>query len=350
MFDNKSYCVMEKLDPIASGSKIFVNLFNEIGVDEITYSDSETLTATLNKLLSATEGWVIVDFLDCGNWDCFGSFSIDKESGLLFLNWHTYTGKNDILSFVEGQGYKPTISTLMLHFKDLKFERMKNFPFIALRGFAIKDKEAKNYFRKFDPEVKNVAHAKENFYSLYTLDRGSYVEDCYCLCTPIYTILIIPKDTAAATVDSQKILFLYNYHNCSSRIQKIKYLIQKEKNDDEDSLCGRANSIRRIFEYALKIECCHQKQLNYELFWNGDLPEDALEFNNEYSDMLLGKLVSMLRVLKNEEEIIQLNKIVRLANELSHDSGKPVTRESAIQLSESTVEYIENLMSKIKFK
>lgn len=336
---------MNEMDIVRDGSKIISKIFDDFGVAEIT--DLHLLDKFLNRLLADTKGLVIFDFMDAGNWDCFGSFSIDYDNEFLFFNWHHYTGTNDINSFVTETQYKPSISTLMLHFKELKIVKLKNFPFITLRGCALKEKDTLKYFKTIDPNAKYLKEDRANFYNLFQIDRGNYIEDCYSHDTPIYSILIIPKDTASHTGLSMKILFLYNYDNCKRRIQKVdKSILTQDL--DEDELCEKANSIRRIFEFVLKIECCYHRQLNYEILFCDEIDSRDFIFKDSYSDIVLGDLVNILKKIKTDDEKQTLNKIIRLSNELSHDSGKKVTKEKVQDLLLTMVNYTAALTQLVK--
>ena len=68
--------------------KIFQELSNLFEEDEITSLDD--LDLFLNELLTRTDGWVIVDFIDEANWDNLHSYEIDKSNRFLYLNWRDY--------------------------------------------------------------------------------------------------------------------------------------------------------------------------------------------------------------------------------------------------------------------
>ncbi|MCC3159357.1 hypothetical protein LJ737_19095 [Hymenobacter sp. 15J16-1T3B] len=335
---------MSKLDPITDGSKIFTNIFQDFGKESIY--DINLLDKFLNRLLKETEGWVIVDFLDSGCWDCIGSYSIDKDKNYLTLNWHYYKGDR-INSFIKENKYKPNISSILLHFKDMQLVELKNLPFITIRGYAMKHKEILSYLKTIDPDVKDSYEYRKNFYIDYELDRGEYAENCYCYNTPIYSIIIIPKDAGFGTDTSQKLLFTYNYYSCEVRLQKIQNTLHGHL--DEDELCEKTNSIRRVFEFVLKIECCHHSQLNFSLIWQSGLRNGLFSFPNAYSDLTLGDLINTLKQVKSAEERSTLNQIVRLSNELSHDSGKPVTKEKVEELLGLATSYLTDLRTSIKF-
>lgn len=332
----RNLITMGNIDIVKEGSKIFFKLFKEFDVTEIT--DIHQVGKFFDRLITEMKGLVIVDFMDAGNWDCLGSYHIDYENQFLTLNWHYYSNSTKIDSFIEQVGYKPSIMTVMLHFKELKIESYKNFPFVTLRGFALKNKDVLKYYKKIDPDAKHLKDDGANFYSLFYVDRQKYIEECYCHDTPIYSILITPKDTAGRTDHSMRILFMYNYENCKERILKIQTSLET-KDLDEDELSEKANSIRRIFEFVLKIECCFHRELNYDVIFGDELDRDDFKFKDDYSDIVLGDLVKILKKIKNEEEMTTLNKIIRLSNELSHDSGKKVTKEKVIDLLKTTVQY-----------
>ena len=330
------------MDPVNDGSKIFLKLFKEIGVKKIT--DLNVLDQFLNRLITEMQGWVILDFMDGGNWDCIGSYSIDFDKRYLFLYWHYYIESPKLENFISTQSIKPYVSSATIHFKELNMESIEHFPFIAIKGYSIKEKEALKYLKSISTDVKILDGRKKNFCTIYKRDKENYLEDCYCFNTPIYSSLIIPKNTASSTLISSKMLFLYNYNNCMNRISEISSSL-KRKSFDDDELSGKANTIRTIFESALKIECCYHKEINFTL----ELDDDQFVFPKEYSELLLGGLLKILEPIKNDIEKDVLKSIIRLSNELSHDSGKPVTLDNVLFLIDTTKRYINGLISMIKF-
>ncbi|MGN6646181.1 MAG: hypothetical protein ACTHJT_06600 [Cytophaga sp.] len=334
---------MERIDPINNGSKIFFNLFKNSNNNTIT--DLPALDIFLNKLITETEGLIIVDFLDQGNWDCLGSYHIDYSTGYVFLHWHQYKIGPLIENYIDDAGFKPNIYTLMIHFKELRMDNIKDLPFVGIRGFALKEKEVLKYLTSIGQSNSTLEIRNENFCSLYSVDRGNYFEDCFCHDTPIYSILIIPKDKEQGSSLSQKILFLYNYSDCLERLEKVETTLSTKKLS-EDEICEKANTIRRIFEYVLKIECCFHSKFNYSL----SLEEmfNKFLFKKHYSDLNLGDLISILKFVKQKDQMENLNKIVRFSNELSHDSGKPIRQEMATELLNLTINYIDELVKLIK--
>lgn len=333
---------MEKLDPVCDGSRIISNIFKEYDKKEIT--DLKILDKFLARLIYDMKGLLIFDFLDSGNWDNWGSYHIDYKKGYVIFNWHSYMNSSDINSYIKNtkakHSYPISISSIMVHFKDLQMEVIGKLPIITIRGYVLKEKEILNYFKTFDESAKIIKEDKKNFHTAIELNRGEYTQDCICYDTPIYSILIIPKDNAGPVSDSLVILFLYNYLNCYKRIEKASKAFNRDL--DEDEICEKANTIRRIFEFVLKIECCFHGQLNFEMLFTER--SKSFNFRSDYSDIGLGDLISLLKPVKNDNEKQELNLIVRLSNELSHDSGKPVTKEKGDDLIQMTTKYIDNLI------
>lgn len=112
---------------------------------------------------------------------------------------------------------------------------------------------------------------------------------------------------------------------------------------DEHEICGKANTIRRIFEMVLKIECCFLEEYAYKF----DIDEHSFRFKKDYSDQKLGDLIKIIRPAKDEQQIQILNKIRDLSNELSHDTGKKVTKTKGIELARLAFDYVEELQKRI---
>ena len=333
------------MDYVKDGSRLLTSVFDEYDFDEI--KDLKVLDKFLARLLEVTNGMLIVDFLDSGNWDHFGSYSIDYENEIVFVNWHPYIGSPKIEDYINSLDYKPDIYSIMFKFQDLKFYKSKSFPFITIRGYALGQKEVMTYLKQFDQSVIQDKLSSTNFCAIYRLDRGLYTERCYCLHTPLYSVLLNPKDTAGSTVFSMKALFLFNYISCTERIQKI--ISSKDlPSTDTDVLSEKANTVRRIFEFALKIECSYHLHLNISLMSSTGYNANNFMLKNSYGNTLLGDLINKVKKLKSADELFNLNRIVVLSNEFSHDSGKKGTQENLDELIKLAVEYIRGLIKILK--
>ena len=321
-----------------------MKIFEQFGTRQS--SNLEFVDKLLHELIVEMSGLFIVDFIDLGNWDQLGSYEIDYENGFLLLRWHRFYEGNSFGQFLITYP-NPRVFTLLVHFKDIYIEMSKGYPFVTIRGYALKEKEILGYFnRRGLKSEKYQEEIDRNFCQIFEIEHNDYTELCWCLNTPIYSIMLVPKDSASSVDVSAELLFLFNYNNCLRRLKKAMSAILTN-NFDEDELCEKANTARRIFEYVLKIECCYRINLDLDIVLDDNINKERLFFGNKYSDKTLGDLINSLKQIKDQSDQLILNSIVRLANELSHDSGKEITKEKAIQLLEQTIQYTEELSSNL---
>lgn len=315
------------MDPIKHGSKIFNKIAQELGKDTITeISEFETF---LKKLHNQTEGYVIFDFLDAGNWDCFESFSVDYDKGLVYINWHDYINRKETTEEAEMRKmvFPAHIYGLCFQFQELKVIKIKEFSLFTFRGYALSTREVEKILKQDSTQFKNLDNT-DNF-SVQTIRQinGEW-HDYDFLNTPIFSTLIIPKNVNLSASQSQGLLFAYNLWQSGQRINRVQ--VEAElRNLDTDTICEKANTLRRVMESILKIECCYRSE--------------QIQVKKSYSELLLGDLIKLIKDFRSEAEKLKLNSIVRLSNELSHDSGKPVTKEKLIELAELVNQYCENL-------
>ncbi len=103
------------MDPYTEGDKIFRNIAHEFGTEVI--DDINIVNYFFTRLLVETNGAVIIDFLDGGNWDRFCGHEIDSEKGLLFLYWY---GCEENISHENNLRESPVpLHGLLLHFQSL---------------------------------------------------------------------------------------------------------------------------------------------------------------------------------------------------------------------------------------
>lgn len=326
------------MDPISQGGDIFQKIFNKYPNDEI--KNIEQVYKLLKEIIEETEGLVILDFLDAGCWDCLGSVEIDEEKGYLILNWHHYSGNNQESSLDKAISTGNITRSLLISFQKLIIGRHEKFPFISIKGFYDDEKKMKNYLsnRKGYNKVSRIDN-ESNFHKSFVInnEKDEYYFDCYN--TPIYSLLIIPKNTAGSSRMSLEMLFKINFHFCLQRLEKIEAFMKSNKLD-EDDICEKSNTIRRIMESFFKIECCYQNRFRF-LFDDDVKISEMYRFNfkKEYKSMLYGDLVKLLKPIKTEGEKRMIKQISIISNELSHDSGLPITLDKLKELLKLSIEY-----------
>jgi hypothetical protein len=318
------------MDAIKEGDKIFTKV-----AESVEWTETKSLnqaTELLEKLRNETNGLVIVDFLDSGNWDCIDG--IESNNGFLKIHWRDYRNVVETEEDKEMRmlAFPAALSSSLIKFKELRIVKTKRFPVFLLRGYALKDKEIKNYLETDSTEFK-IFNNQDNFSKLAVRKIHNVFETYYCLNTPIFSMIIIPKNSGTSSFSSKKGLFSYNLSDSIIRLNKVKDELNKDELTDEDLICEKANSVRRIFEYVLKVELCYRYR--------------QLCVKKDYSELMLGDLMSLIKPYRDEATNSLLKQITVWSNELSHESGKPIKREKALALTYMTVIYTELLKSEM---
>lgn len=316
---------------IENGSDIILNIAKQYPDGVITnLNDVDTFFA---QLMQETKGLLIVDFLDTDNWDNIKSYKIDAQKGLLYVYWKIpRTFEDELLEEMEKMVFPFDSYGFVLKFKQLKFFTIGNNAFFTIQGYAVTKKDVKriaeednyNCIWKDEADVFSVEMIRE---------KDKKREHWYFLNTPIYSVLFFPKHIPLKPQQSKIVLYLYNLDDCLERLETTKEELLKiskatdlKFHDFEDAVCSKANTMRRIMEFILKLEIClHSKDIAKKI--------------DDYSDLLLGDLIKNIKDRKTEEEKLSLNRIVRLSNTLSHDSGLPIKIEEANELFDLINEY-----------
>ncbi|MES2373419.1 MAG: hypothetical protein V4557_12615 [Bacteroidota bacterium] len=274
----------------------------------------------LKQLIKATDGLVIVDFLDSGNWDYIDGIEIDKKRQLLKLIWRDYrnVSENDEDKMIRAVAFPGALYALFLKFNELRKLEINGNTFFLLRGFALKDKELAEYL-KVDSSEFQIQDNNDNFSKL-VLRRIKDIAEVYtCLNTPIFSVIILPKNSTFSSLTSKKVLLQYNIFDSIKRLDSVSKILEDVDLVDIDIICEKSNTVRRIMEYSLKVELCYRfRQLNVK---------------KDYSDLMLGDLIKLIKPYRSEAENTILKHVVVLSNELSHDTGKKILRKKALCLA-----------------
>lgn len=228
----------------------------------------------------------------------------------------------------------------VVRFKQLRFFTIKNKSFLTISGYAVSKKEVKQIIEQ--DGYKCVWKDEQDIFSVEVVrEKENVREHLYFLNTPIFSVLIFPKDVALRPQQSKIVLYLCNLNDCERRLAKVKEELVRISNanlnlhDFEDEVCSKANTMRRIMEFILKLEICFTQQ-------------GASKKIDDYSILLLGDLIKLIKDEKTDDEKTSLNRIVRLSNTLSHDSGLPIRMDDADELHEKIDEYLHAFTAKLK--
>ncbi len=108
-------------------------------------------------------------------------------------------------------------------------------------------REIQTYLAKDSTEFK-IFDKKDNFSKLAIRKIDSQYEAYTCLNTPIFSMIIIPKNVGVSASLSKEALFSYNLRESIVRLNRVKDELEKEDLINEDIICEKANTVRRIFD------------------------------------------------------------------------------------------------------
>lgn len=283
----------------------------------------------MKAFMEKTSGLAIVDFLDAGNWDIITKYEVDYKLGLVYINWHDYRGQDEPEDekIVRSMVFPADVYGLCFQFQELRVINFRDITFFTFRGYAVSTKEVEKIMSTGADQFK-ILEDKNNFAVEIVRKVKQEIHNFHFLNTPIFSTLILLKRIGLSASQSKGLLFAYNLWHSEQRVNAVTSEL-KTKTLDAESICEKANTLRRIMESILKIECCYRSR--------------QIQVKKSYGELLLGDLIKLVKDFRSESERTDLNSIVRISNELSHDSGKPITPEKALQLADLVKGYCEKL-------
>ena len=290
---------------LEKSAEVFKSLGERFGGNLI--SDPFAIKEFFNELLAKTSGLVILDFLDLANWDRINSYDLDLKTGLLTLVWHDYRGVKESYEDREMRqmAFPASLYALSLYVKNIAPIVGKKSAIFLVNGFSRTEKEIRQHFQNGCDEFQLQDNSFFEKRVIRKVKEHWEIIDFHC--TPIYSLAIIPKACGISSFDSKRMLYRHNVSEALTRLNRVMTALEGIEPSDSDGISEKVNTVRRIFEFVLKVECCYRK----------------IELNKNYSQILLGDLIAAIKKNKDDYSKV-LNKFVVLANEFSHDSGKPV--------------------------
>lgn len=292
--------------PIEKSSEIFFEIAQKYGEDPIT--DHDQIISLLADLDQQLGGLVILDFLDMSNWDSIESFELNRETGVLKLVWHDYRGKNESEEEreIRSMAFPASLYSCALQVNSIVPIIGPKIAIFLINGFAKTEKEIKRLFKEQADEIKVFDNS---FFEKKVLRRvGKEIEVMDFHCTPMYSLAIIPKQSGIGSHHSKDILYYHNFRVAINRITPVVEALDRLTESDADEISEKVNTVRRIMEFALKVECCSR----------------SLTLKKTYSQVLLGDLIAAVKYEKENHIRDLLGRFAGMANEFSHDSGKPI--------------------------
>ncbi|ALC52858.1 hypothetical protein ACN91_15105 [Bacillus cereus] len=302
--------------------KAFLDLWEEWGKPE-EINNSEEIFKFLTGLMDKTNGWVIWDHFSKSHYDYINK--IEYSRPFTYIQWKDYNkfrkgflaGELDDFSDMEWgmSGYATYVYTV-LDISKLKFKRYGNHLYLIFKVNLIADNIIDKHFKlKGKNKLISKKSMPNDFYKEYMFWEGDEKENIKHLCKintlPFYTGLIQPKERETPAVLSRLIMLNETLNEVHSRMCKVHDNLITLDEYDIDSLLSQGNTIRRILEYTLKFYCLYK--------------EIDVEIDRKYGHVTLGDLKKEIN--KHSEEIEIDQSLVNIANELSHDSGKVISKD-----------------------
>jgi len=276
----------------------------------------EKADAFLKRLHEATDGWVILDFIDATNWDRFESHSVDYEKGILQINWHDFIEQDRQEPRSESREMMAMAFPASLYGMAMRFcslDRLGNDSLVcfALRGYALTDKEAR---QTFSVGTEDFVIRKDRPFSREVFRKvEGHIEVIDCITSAVFTVLIVPKRTRIPSYASKAALYKHNLTLVDESLARSEEALESLDTSASEVICEKANTVRRNMETLMKLECCFRD----------------IETNKPYSQARIGDLWGILRSYHTEETQTLISRFIRWVNELSHDTGIPVERAKA---------------------
>ncbi|MFJ4389804.1 hypothetical protein [Pseudomonas soli] len=308
---------------------IFKSIADKMPPDGIT--EKAHIREFFDELLELTRGLVIVDFLDTASWDFIERYEL-SDDGLLDLTWHDYRQREE---HPQENNFRESLFSedrhaLALFVDSIKPIASSNAAIFLINFYYKTEKEIKNLYSKGADELH---YEDVSFFEKRLMRRNSVgAEFIDFHCTPIYSLALIPKKIGISSYDSRFILYKFNCEHSLVRLEKASNALHDPDLRDRDEISARVITARRIFEFVLKVECCHS----------------MLEVTKGYSGMLLGDLINVVKRGKDEKARAELGRIAGLVNNFAHDTGKPISKEAAFEVVDLIKNYVCDLHASIK--
>src|SRR5438067_2512592 len=95
----------------------------------------------------------------------------------------------------------------------------------------------------------------------------------------MFSLAIVPKRSGLRSGDSKDLLYSHNFDVALRRLKTVVSALDNIDSKDSDTVADKVNTVRRIMEFVLKVECCSR----------------GLTLTKNYSQVLLGDLISALK-------------------------------------------------------
>lgn len=311
---------------------------------EGTVNDIDAAEKFFEDFMLKTEGDVILDMIDAANWDCIRKIEVDKQNGIVWFYWQVLDNDPEV-NYMRKMAFPFDYHGLCLKFDNVRFirDKQKQCFGICVNGYTIREKNLKRIAETDGWEIKAV-NSDESFFSTSIVRvKGGVSEHWRFMTTPISSFWIIPRRIGIDAQDSEKFLYLLGTEKCEiylkEAIDDLKHLEDFSPDKQKRMIKSAGNEMRNVAENLFKlILCFYQEEYHYKA--------------KNYDDMLLGDLIGSLKKSIYTSQLTEqlFSDIARIANDLSHDSGNPVTLPDLSKLSIALSYFIGDFNSRIDLK
>jgi hypothetical protein len=269
----------------------------------------------MSLLRDRTRGFVILDFIDASNWDCFESYSYNEENRLFQINWHDFIGQDkgtasqgrEMMSML----FPASLYSVAMRLQSIDLVEAGKLTFFAFRAYALTDKEIKSALKQNSEEYALMDDRA--FSKRFVRKINGHWEVIDCINSAYYSLLVVPKKMRFRPEASKLLLYYKNFDLIDATLRRCEKELAEMDPEDTATVSEKANTIRRSMEILLKIECCYRE----------------IELKKAYSAARIGDLWGALKKYHSEPVLKFMATFIEWANELSHDTGAPIWKVKA---------------------
>ena len=238
---------------------------------------------------------------------------MDQESGILTLTWHDF---RNVIEKTDEREMRQMVFPASLYTCALQVNSVvpligKKFAVFFINAYAKTEKEIRKLYKQDSDELTIMDNSFFEKRVVRKMSGQFEIVDFHC--TPIFSLAIIPKCSGIGSHNSKEMLYSHNFHAALDRLNRVVAALETINANDTDDIAGKVNIVRTIMEFVLKVECCSHE----------------LKLQKDYSKVLLGDLIAQVKHQKEASIQTLLARFAEMANEFSHDTGKPVNLDKA---------------------
>lgn len=321
--------------------KLFMDIWERYGRKK-EILDKDEIYSFLNEIVTNSKGLIILDHFSNINYDRIEKVEYKKPYICIYwkdLNNYREKYLNKTLSDGEDLNWSifgyATYSYIMMDIKKIKIVNKKKHLYLLVLPNLI---STNNIQKELIGKKNALIHKESNKNELYTEyvfwegDKKNAIKHiCIVSNLPYYTCLIQAKERCTANSGISKDLLLYStFEEIYDRVKKVHCSIESLDEYDHDELFAKGNTIRRIIEYTLKYLCIYK-----------GIEIEGKDLEDNYGDILLGKLKKTIN--KSFEELNINQSFIKMANELSHDSGVVFSKNEVSEFCNTAKELIKQI-------